>query len=321
MTEKSDIDTPVDRRLPPLNALRVFTVAARAGSFTLAAQELQVSQGAVSRQVAHLEEFLGLKLFERHHRLLKLTPEGAEYAVAMGVAFDQMVQGTQRLWRSQRNQSLRLKIFPTLAIRWLVPRLGGFHVLHPDIDVQITTSMQAAQLDREEIDLTVVSHMSPAKGLQQDPLFEVELLPVCSRHLLDRLSPIPRPEDLVNQILLHVVTRPEDWKRWFEGVGITTPIALGGLKFGDSALLYQAASNGAGFAMAQSRFVEDDLATGRLVSPCPKRIATGETYYLVTLAESASSPAIVAFREWILSEARKNAPEQAEGHQLVRITR
>jgi LysR family glycine cleavage system transcriptional activator len=321
MFGKSDSGTPVDRRLPPLNALRAFTVAARAGSFTLAAQELQVSQGAVSRQVAHLEEFLGLKLFERHHREVKLTREGAEYAMAMAAAFDQVVQGTQRLWRSQRNRSLRLKIFPTLAIRWLVPRLGGFHVLHPDIDVQITTSMQAARLDREEIDLTVVSQLSPMQGLQFDPLFDVELLPVCSRRLLDRLPPIHRPEDLIGQVLLHVVTRPDDWARWFKGLGITAPIALGGLGFGDSALVYQAASNSAGFAMAQSRFVEDDLATGRLVSPCPQRIPTGETYYLVTLAESASSPAIVAFRDWILTEARKSAAAQAEGQQPARAAR
>jgi LysR family glycine cleavage system transcriptional activator len=305
MAGTSERDLAVYRRLPPLNALRAFNVAARTGSFTLAAQELQVSQGAVSRQIAHLEQFLGLQLFERHHREVHLTREGADYALAMAAAFEQIVQGTQRLWRNHQNPALRLKIFPTFAIRWLVPRLGNFHGQHPEIDVQITTSMQAAQLDREEIDLTVVRHPSPTRGLVFDPLFEIALLPVCSKQVLNGPPSIRQPKDLCRHVLLHAVNRVDDWQRWCDAVGVTVPIAPGGLQFGSSALVYQAASNGAGVAIAQDKFVDDDLVTGRLVAPFDRRVPTGESYYLVTRQENLSSPAVSAFRNWILCEARK----------------
>lgn len=303
-------DIPGEGGMPPLNALRTFNVAARAGSFTLAAQELNVSQGAVSRQIAHLEQFLGIKLFERRHREVKLTREGADYAAAMSTAFDEIIRGTRRLWRSRQNPSLRLKIFPTFAIRWLVPRLGDFHERYPEIDVQITTSMQAAQLDREEIDCTVVSHAKPQGRLVFDPLFEVELLPVCAKSLLSDHPSVTKPADLARFPLLHVVTRLDDWDRWFKEMKVVAQIVSGGLQFGDSALVYQAASNGAGIAMAQYRFVEDDLESGRLVSPVSHRVATGEAYYLATRRDEISSPTISVFREWIVAEASKDLRTQ-----------
>jgi LysR family glycine cleavage system transcriptional activator len=295
----------MNRRLPPLNALRAFEAAARTGSFTLAAQELQVSQSAISHQIAHLEEFLGIKLFERHARQVKLTREGTEYSLAMATAFEMIEHETYRLSRSGQRQSLRIKAFPTFTIRWLLPRLGAFHALHPDIDVQITTSMVPADLSREDVDLTLEHQNGRQSGARYDHLFDVELVPVCSARLIKGPPPIERPEDLLGHVLLHGLNRLPDWKLWLDANGLKVPIDARGLRFGNSHLVYQAAANGIGVAIAQPRFVEDDISTGRLIAPFPTLIKTDEIYYLVSLPTKIASPVVATFREWLLSETQR----------------
>ena len=294
----------MNRRLPPLNALRAFEAAARTGSFTLAAQELDVSQSAVSHQVSHLEEFLGVKLFERHARHVKLTREGTEYSLAMGTAFELIERETHRLSRSGR-PSLRIKAFPTFTIRWLLPRLGSFHAQHPDIDVQITTSMAPAELSHEDVDLTLEHQKGRQPGVRYDHLFDVELLPVCSQLLLQGPPPIEAPEDLLRHVLLHGLNRLNDWKIWLEANGRKAPLLARGLRFGNSHLVYQAAANGIGVAIGQPRFVEDDIATGRLVAPFPTLITTAEVYYLASLPTRGASPIVTTFRDWMIEEAHR----------------
>jgi LysR family glycine cleavage system transcriptional activator len=295
------------RQLPPLKALRAFEVAARTGSFTAAARELRVSQGAVSRHIAVLESVLGVTLFDRSHREVRLTRDGEKYAISIGLAFDQVEHATQHLWRGQNQRSLRIKLYPTMATRWLVTRIGNFHALRPNIDVQITTSNHPAALDREDIDFTIEHGDIRQEGSRYDYMFDIELLPVCSPSILNGSRPIREPRNLLEQVLLHSLLRMSYWKRWFQSVGIHDAIADNGLKFGNSSLVYQAAINGVGVAMADPRFVADELASGRLVPPFQQRLMTGRAYYLVGREQDAQEPSVTAFRDWVLSECRGEA--------------
>ena len=300
-----------NRRLPPLNALRAFDAAARTGSFTLAARELDVSQSAISHQISHLEAFLGVRLFTRHARHVELTREGADYSMAMATAFQIIESESSRISRAGRRQSLRIKAFPTFTIRWLLPRLGAFHAMHPDIDVQITTSTMPADLAREDVDLTLDHQNGRQSGARYDFLFDVELLPVAGRLLMQTAPTMERPEDLLRHVLLHGLNRLDDWKIWLEGSGLQAPVLTRGLRFGNSHLVYQAAANGIGVAIAQPPFVEEDIANGRLITPFPRRVRTGEIYYLVTLPSRSATPAVDLFRDWIITQARNPAASVA----------
>jgi LysR family glycine cleavage system transcriptional activator len=293
------------RKFPPLNALRAFEVAARTGSFTAAAAALRVSQSAVSRHVANLEEHLGLQLFQRNGREIKLTQDGAEYASVIWTAFNQLEDATQALVKRRQGRPLRISVFPTMGIKWLVPRLGRFHGLHPAIDVQITTSLRTARLDHDEADCTIELRDTPEPGVQYDPLVEIELLPVCSSSLMRRVPRLEQPRDLLKHYLLHSMNRPKDWQRWLDASGVPGVALDGGLKFGNSSLAYQAAMEGVGVAMAQRVFVEDDLREGRLVAPFPLSIKTGEIYFLACLKTSIAIRNVAAFRTWLLSEIKQ----------------
>jgi LysR family glycine cleavage system transcriptional activator len=297
-----------NRRLPPLNALRAFEVAARTANFTLAAREMHVSQGAVSRHVAQLEAHLGLKLFHRHHREVKLTTEGTQYAQTIRAAFDQMDEATRLLRRADRPQPLRIRLFPTVAIKWFVPRLGRFHARHPEIDVQTTTTAAPVRFDAEDVDFTIQMRQSPQQGVRYDKLFGVELLPVCCHKLRGRLTTTATPEDLLREPLLHSMQRPHDWQTWFEAAGIAPAAIRDGLTFGNSALAYQAAIDGSGIAIAHRQLVQDDLSSGRLVPASELIVAIEEAYYLVSRATDNVNPSAGAFRAWILSEAAECAP-------------
>jgi LysR family glycine cleavage system transcriptional activator len=298
------------RRLPPLNALRAFDIAARTRSFTAAAEELHVSQGAVSRHVAQLEAYLGIALFRREPGGARLTPAGGEYARCIGDAFDSVEQATRSAATVAERRPLRIKLFPSVAIKWLITRLAEFHALHPTVEVSITTTPKFTRFDPEEDDFTVQIGNVPQPGVQFDKLIVVELLPVCSPEYLQRL-PVEAVEDLFEHVLLCSVQRPNDWLLWFRAAGVPEErlrqvVQSGlrfGMKFGNSAMAYQAAIDGMGVVIAQRELVRDDLASGRLVGAWPLMAASGEAYYLASAADALSNPDVVAFREWILSKS------------------
>ena len=291
------------RRLPPLNALRAFEAAARLQSFTRAARELSVTQGAVSRHVLQLEKWLGRILFVRTHRGIEITPEGNSYFSAIRAALDRIEQETSRLLNDYREKTLRLKLPPTFAIRWLVPRLARFHALNRHIDVQITTSHQPVDLEREDVDLCIHSGPAPLSGARCQRLFGEILLPVGSPGLFARTSTPRSASDLAQHVLLCSLHRPYDWPAWLASANVSGIDGNSGLKFENSALAYQAAIDQVGVVMAQLAFVADDLATGRLVAPVSDRAETGNAYFLACSANSMRSGKIVAFENWIASEA------------------
>ncbi len=301
------------RSLPPLNALRAFEVAARTGGFTRAARELLVSQGAVSRHIASLESYLGVSLFHRNHHQVKLTREGRVYADAIRTAIDSIEQATHDIRTDSANRSLHIKVYSTLAICWLVPRLGRFHALYPELAVTISSSPKPADLAEEDVLFTIDRGIDRHDWARYDPLFRTELLPVCSPSLLDAVQSIKEPKNLLSHVLLHSLNRPTDWPQWLDSVGISEPNVEVGLTFSNSSLAYEAAANGIGIAMAQVHYIENELETGRLIAPFPQRVQTGN-YFLVSRWSDADLPEVIAFREWMAVESRKSSTSFSESH-------
>lgn len=293
------------RRLPPLNSLRAFEAAARHGSFTGAAKELGVTQSAVSRHVLQLEASVGGALCARMRRGIELTAEGATYAEALRTAFDQIEQQTRRLTSKPPANTLRLKLPPTFAIRWLVPRLARFHAVNRQIDVQITTSHKNVEFDREDIDVCIHWGSKPLPGTRCRPLFGEILLPVCSPALRKRSARLKRPADLTRHVLMCSLHRPDDWPIWLAKAGVGEIDGNDGLKFENSALAYQAAIDEVGIVVAQRAFVEDDLRAGRLIEVFHLRAPTGNAYYLAYPAQKPVSAKVRAFEDWIVAEASR----------------
>jgi len=292
------------RRLPPLNAVRAFEAVARNGSVTRAARELSVTQGAVSRHVGTLEHWLDMKLFVRTQRGVELTVQGATYFRALRGALDQIDHATRQLQQSPDENLLRLKLPPTFAIRWLVPRLAAFHALHPGIDVQITTSHDRADFDREDIDACIHSEREPPAGPGFRKLVGEVLLPVCSPRLLERGPRLEQPGDLARHVLLCSLNRPNDWPAWLAAAGAPHVDGNSGLKFENAALAYQAAIDVLGVMIAQRALVADDLRNGRLVAPLAPPVQTSGGYYLAYPPHRPRSARVAAFEDWIVREAQ-----------------
>lgn len=292
------------RRLPPLNALRAFEAVARHGSVTRAAHELSVTQGAVSRHVGGLEHWLGAQLFTRTQRGVELTAKGAAYFRALRGALDQIDHATRQLQQSPDENLLRLKLPPTFAIRWLVPRLASFHALHPGIDVQITTSHDTADFDREDVDACIHSERQAPPGPGFRRLIGEVLLPVCSPRLLERGPRLEAPADLARHVLLCSMNRPDDWPAWLAAAGVPQIDGNSGLKFENAALAYQAAIDELGVTIAQRALVEDDLRSGRLATPIPLPLRTSGGYYLAYPPHRPRTARLAAFEDWIVREAQ-----------------
>jgi LysR family glycine cleavage system transcriptional activator len=290
------------RRLPPLSALRAFEATARHMSFTKAAREFNVSQGAISRHVATLERLLGSKLFLRHHRAIELTSKGEAYFRALRDAFERIQDATDLVFGATDTPTLRIKLPPTFAIRWIVPRLARLHATDPHLDVQITTSHSPADFDREDIDVAVHSGDSAPPGTIAIRLFGETLTPVCSPALLRQGRSLRRPADLRRHTLLCSLHRPKDWPTWIEAAGIDGVDGNSGLKFENSSLAYQAAIDRLGVAMAQTALVEDDLGSNRLVAPFELKVPTTGAYFLIYPPRSRDLDKVRRFESWILKE-------------------
>lgn len=298
------------RRLPPLNAIKAFEATARHLSFTKAARELCVTQGAVSRHVAALEEQLGAKLFTRHHRTIELTSKGEIYFRALRDAFDRIQDATEHVAGTADTPTLRLKLPPTFAIRWIVPRLARLHAIDRNFDVQITTSHSPVDFDREEIDVAIHSGDAPEPGAISTRLFGEVLTPVCSPALLRNGRALKDPADLKHHTLLCSLHRPNDWPMWIAAAGVSGVDGNSGLKFENSSLAYQAAIDQTGVAMAQTMLVAEDLASGRLVAPFDLQVPTSGAYFLVYPARSRNLEKVKRFEKWILDEC--NVPKTRE---------
>jgi LysR family glycine cleavage system transcriptional activator len=302
------------QRLPPLNALRAFEVASRVGSFTLAARELSVSQGAVSRHVARLEDFLGVQLFERGHREVKLTPLGQAYAEDIRQAFARIQQTTTKIQACKLRKEprqLRVALFPSIASRWLMPRLARFRAAHPDVELVLTTTSEPPDLEDGAVDIINIRGDPGRATVEYRPLFDIRIQPVCIRALMEAPPGLAKPSDLSRYVLLQSMNRLSDWAMWLAEAGVPSVQPEHSVKFEHSALAYEAAIDGLGVAIAQTAFVQDELADGRLVAPFPLAVRTGENYGLAWLHANAEDQAVRAFSDWMCAEAAGAGREAA----------
>ena len=291
-------------RLPPLKALRAFEAAARHSSFTRAADELCVTPGAVSRHILKLEAYLGTKLFTRGHAQVELTPSGQGYLREIREAFVRISQATTTTRTTGLNERLlRIKVPPTCAARWLVPRLAHFHAEYPEISIQLTTSHEAIDFARDDVDAAVQYGRSTGAELAAQRLFDEVLLPVCSVAVAAQAPPLRRPRDVTRQVLLHSIRRPNDWADWFAGAGVDDPPIDKSMAFENSTLTYQGAVDGLGVAIAQVAFVLDEIERGRLVAPIDVRLRSELGYFLVFPRAKAQWRKLRLFSEWAASEA------------------
>ncbi len=291
------------RQLPPLNALRAFEAAARHLSFTKAADELNVTQAAISHQVKALEERLGMILFRRLNRALLLTDAGQGYLPPLREAFDQMAEATERLSAHDARRTLTITTLPSIASKWLVPRLGRFRETHPDIDVRIDASLHLTDFARENVDVALRYGRGKWDGMRTDRLMTEDFFPVCGPALLAGRHPLREPADILHHTLLHDDSRT-DWTMWFLAAGIEGGEPTRGPAFTDSSLVLQAAVDGQGVALGRSSLAAADLEAGRLVRPFDISLEAEFAYYLVCPLATAESPKIASFRAWLFAAAK-----------------
>jgi len=302
----SDERFAMTRRLPPLNALRAFEAAARHLSFTRAAQELHVTQTAISHQIKGLEERLGLRLFRRLPRGLLLTEEAQRLLPPVRDAFDQIAAAVERLSAPGSGGRLTVSVLPSFAAKWLVPRLGRFRAAHPDLDLRISASSELVDFTRDDVDVGIRMGRGLYPGLRVERLFGESIVPVCSPELREGPHPLLRPEDLRHHLLLH----DDDytgWELWLRLAGVADVAARRGPVFTDSAMVVQAAAEGQGVALARRVLAAGDLAAGRLIQPFEVSIPHDLAYYLVCPEATADQPKIAAFRRWLLAESQAQA--------------
>ncbi len=294
------------RRLPPLNALRAFEAAGRHVSFTRAADELHVTPGAISRQIKTLEDFLGVELFERGNRDLRITDAGRAYVGSLTEIFERINGATTRLLNAHRERPLHVHCAMTFTLRWLMPRLPRFHKLNPKREIRLTTTLAPAPmhlLDSGDVDLTIQLGRGDWDGLVAHRLAGGELIPVCSPKLFPKTLALARVGELRGQMLLHSLARPEDWRDWLEAAGASGIDPARGLRFETSALAYQAAIDHMGVAIGQMALVIGDLEAGRLVPAVDFVFQSGNAYYLTYIESAAKNPQLIEFRDWIIREA------------------
>lgn len=285
------------RQFLPLNGLRAFEASARHLSFTRAAIELCVTQAAVSQQVKGLEKRLGVSLFQRLPRGLKITAEGEALLPTVTSSFDQMAITLDRIEAGQVREVLFLGVVGTFAVGWLLPRLREFQKRHPFIDVRVSTNNNRVDMAAEGLDFAIRFGQGSWHGTDAFRLFEAPLSPLCTPKLAETLK---SPADLADATLLRSY-RSDEWATWFAAAGVT-PVAQvnAGIVFDTSLGMMEAALQGLGVALAPPSMFSRHLASGTIVQPFPVTISLG-SYWLTRLQSKPPTPAMRAFSDWMFT--------------------
>lgn len=291
------------RRLPPLNAVKAFEAAARLGSFSQAALELNVTHGAVSRQVRALEDWLGVTLFVRTSRNAVPTEAGKALLHDAEPALDRLAAAALRVREGRFRQGLRVAALPTFAMRWLIPRLPAFQHDHPDIDVHLVTASTPAEQFQMEVDV-VLSGPARRPGWTSERFLGEARLPALSPALLER-TPLPTPADLARHTLLHAVTLRDAWRRWLELAGLADLEPAREQAFEHFYFAIQAAVDGLGVVMGPIALIGEDLQQGRLVMPFAEPALRARGYFLHVPEALADAPAVSALRAWLVAAGRR----------------
>ena len=291
-------------RLPPLNALKAFEAAARHESFTRAAEELCVTQGAVSHQVKALEADLAIKLFNRERQRLIITEAGRDYLAVVRDALDRIAVGTERLLHRQSAGVLTVSTSPDFAAKWLVHRLGHFAEAHAGIDLRVSATMHHVDFAREDVDMAVRHGDGNWSGLDAVQLSAEQLFAICSPKLMSGRR-LARRADILKFPLIHLDSRA-DWTKWLRVAGISDDNVRHGPVLNRASMVIDAAINGQGIALARTTLAAWDLINGRLVRPFAEALRLSKTYWIVCPKATSNIPKIVTFRDWLLAEAAQD---------------
>jgi LysR family transcriptional regulator, glycine cleavage system transcriptional activator len=294
-------------RLPPLTWLRAFEAAARHMSFTDAAEELHLTQAAVSKQVKLLEQTLREPLFLRRARSLALTRAGEAYLPKVQDAFDRLGAGTAEVFGTRRAEMLTVRVQVGFAVNWLAPRLPGFLDAHPRVPLRIVSSVWAEEVEAGRHDLDIQYGTGHWPGFRVDPLVAESLQPVCRADVAARLA---APADLARERLLHVVGYQQGWATWLDAAGTRGVNAGSGVHFDTSLMALEVAAQGGGVALGRRSMADKEVAQGRLVRPFALAVPVAEGFHLISPEEGMAHPDSHVFRAWLLGQV---AERQASG--------
>lgn len=291
-----------NKKLPPLNALKAFESAARHLNFTKAADELFVTQAAVSHQIKLLEDFLGISLFHRRNRLLELTELGSQYFDEIRPLLEQIAKATDKIRSKNQRQILTISVPQTFGMQWLVPRLNDFHEKFPDVEVRIKGVDQDEGLLGKEIDVAIYYGTGKWENVDSIRLTESPLVILASPRFLES-NPIHSPNDLVGKTLLHVFSRNK-WKRTIEHFGLNEQIDVeqAGSMFSHTFMALQAAMHQQGVAIANRVLAQNELELGNLVEPFPTGLFDEKSFYVVYPPQMIQIGKVQNFVEWITTE-------------------
>ncbi|MGP2493648.1 LysR family transcriptional regulator [Mesorhizobium sp. PUT5] len=288
------------RLLPPIGALAAFEAVARLGSFTAAARELALTQGAISRQIKQIEAQLGRPLFRRDSRNVELTTEGEAYAETVRSALAQLREAAVQLMSGRHAGTLNLAILPTFGTRWLMPLVPDFVARHPDITINFATRIGRFDFARERLDAAIHIGQPDWPDADSTLLMNEEVAPVATPDFLkDRAIAVPA--DLGRQPLLHMASRPDAWAQWFEHQGLSAPSGPG-MRFEHFSTAAQACLAGLGVALLPLFLIQGELQRGQLVPAPGGPMRSRSAYYLVVPREKRLHPPVVSFRDWLLSK-------------------
>jgi len=288
----------MNNHLPSYNTLRAFVAVAKHGNLKDAAKELFVTASALSHQIKNLEINVNEKLLFRSKQGLTLTPEGKIIYKDLSDAFLNIEHTINKLKKTARRDILNISMLSTFAMRWFIPRLSGFQKQSPDIEVRISTSVQAVDFQREDMDCAIRSGDGQWQGLHAEYLFTETFTPVCSPKLAKSLK---NPDDLASQTLLHAQLRPDDWQVWLKAVGIEIQM-VHEQTFETRNFAIQAAIDGVGIAIINPALITEDLKSGRLIAPFAQTMADKNAYYLVYPKQRVSDPHIAKLQTWLLTQ-------------------
>jgi LysR family transcriptional regulator, glycine cleavage system transcriptional activator len=309
----------MNHRRPPLADLRAFEAAARHLSFTRAAAELGVTQGAVSQRIRKLEDLLDLRLFERHTRSLTLTNAGETLATAVADGLSRIDQGLAEIGRPaapRQAATVTVSVTPDFASKWLLPRLTRFQDKYPEIEVRITAEHRFADFVSDGVDLGIRFGSGLNPGLSTMLLMPDVVFPVCSPAMLQKSARFAAPADLLQSELLHDAIAEHDgsgcdWRHWFQQVGIVAE-RLDGLRLNPGKLAIDSAANGLGVALARGTLIGNDITEGRLARPLPHAVTTAFSYYLVHRQKPKLDCHVTDFVDWLRAEAAAWLVSQGE---------
>ena len=289
------------RGIPSTVALRAFEAASRHLNFQKAAEELNVTPGAVSRQIQALEDQLGAALFLRHHKRVELTPLGRRYTDEIRPPLQRLAEVSERIRAEKQSHAISVCAYPSFAVRWFIPRWSKFFNDHPNIDLRLTTSLNPADFNSGEYHMAiqVLPEGKPRAGLQARKLLEIDTFPVCSPEVAAGVATL---DDLRGVTLLHGNPRPHDWRRWCAAAGADDIDTSGGLRFESLNLAYQACIEGLGVAIGVDALVEGDMEAGRLVRLFDVSRRSHHPFYLVYPDTLADDPDVRMLGDWLLAE-------------------